>query len=171
MNCPRCSDKLKTIEYENVKIETCGGCEGEWLDDSELKQLVQTVEETFPQEMKDSLDAINKNIFTIDESADNQLTCPKCPDIELNRINYASSSGIALDKCPDCGGIWFDKDEIEQVQILVEEWQATLEEDTKKFAPVLDRIKAEGEVQDKKASQISRFGFINAILRGITQHS
>ena len=36
MNCPLCTSSLKTIHYEGIEIETCGSCEGEWLDADEL---------------------------------------------------------------------------------------------------------------------------------------
>jgi Zn-finger nucleic acid-binding protein len=171
MKCPRCSDDLKTIAYEGAQIETCPGCGGEWLDGGELKQIVQTVEESFPPGMSDSLDAVNKNIFSIDESVDNQLSCPKCSSVELNRFNYASSSGIALDKCHECGGIWLDKDEMEHVQVLVEAWHGKLEEDMEKFGPVVARIKKEAEEREGNDIEISRFGFVNAVLRRVLKHT
>jgi Zn-finger nucleic acid-binding protein len=165
MRCPRCGGELRTITYEGSNIETCPDCEGEWLDRGELIQIVRTVEKSFPPEMRDSLDALNENIFTVDESLQNQLSCPKCPDTELNRFNYASSSGVALDKCPKCGGIWLDKDELEKVQILVEEWHGKAKETAAEFAPLLEKYTAEAEMQNKKNGGMSRFGFINAILR------
>ena len=116
-----------------------------------------------------SLDAINTNLFTIDESAENQLSCPKCPETELNRFNYASSTGVVLDKCPECGGIWLDKDEIEQVQVLVEQWRGKLEEDAEKYGPMLEKMRAEAEAQDQESPQISRFGFVNSTLRVLMQ--
>ena len=170
MKCPRCSSELKTIDYEGADIETCPGCGGEWLDDGELKKIVQTVEKTFPQEMIDSLDAINRNIFSIDESVDNQLSCPICSTVELNRFNYASSSGIAIDRCPECRGIWLDKEEIENVQVLVEQWRSKLAEDMDEFGPLLDKIREEAEARGQEPLTISRFAFVNAVLRGIMNY-
>ena len=170
MKCPRCSSELKTIDYEGADIETCPDCGGEWLDDGELKKIVQTVEKTFPQEMIDSLDAINRNIFSIDESVDNQLSCPICSAVELNRLNYASSSGIAIDRCPECRGIWLDKEEIENVQVLVEQWRSKLAEDMAEFGPLLDKIREEEEARDPELITISRFAFVNSVLRGIMNY-
>ncbi len=161
---------MRTIDYEGAKIETCTRCAGEWLDAGELKHLVQTVEESFSKDIADSLDAVNENIFSIDESVNNLLSCPKCSNVELNRFNYASSSGIALDKCPECDGIWLDKDELENVQVLVEEWKSKLEEDVKTFGPVVAKIRKEAEERERNAFQLSRFGFVNAVLRRIAKH-
>ena len=165
MKCPRCSGGLTTIEYEGAEIETCAGCGGEWMDGGEMGQVVRTVEETFPQTMREALDAINDNAFSIDESVENQLSCPKCSGVALNRFNYACSSGIAIDRCSECKGIWLDKDEIEKVQILVEEWRGKLEEDVEKFGPLIAKMNEEAEKQVEEPLNISRIGFINSVLR------
>ena len=104
---------------------------------------------------------------TVDESPENELACPKCPNTELNRFNYAASSGIALDKCPRCGGLWFDKDELERVQILVEEWDKKLDEDREKYGPLIEKTRKQVDAKMDEAVSVSRFGFVNAILRGV----
>ncbi len=167
MNCPRCGGGLSTIQYEGAQIETCPGCGGEWLDAEELKKIVHTVEQRFsPQEIA-SVDAVNQNIFTIDESPENELVCPKCAGVELNRFNYASSTGIALDKCPVCEGIWLDKGELEKVQVLVEEWQKKFEEDLETYGPTLVKIRKETDKEMGQAAGVARVGFVNAVLRGL----
>lgn len=40
MNCPVCSEKMKTIERLGVEIEICPGCKGVWLDSGELDKLL-----------------------------------------------------------------------------------------------------------------------------------
>jgi len=167
MNCPRCYTILCTIAYEGIDVETCPDCQGEWLDAGELKKIVQTIEKTFTQDEIEALDAINKNIFTLDDTPENEVNCPKCPATELNRFNYASSTGIALDKCPQCGGIWLDRAELEKVQILVEEWHKKLEEDKEKYGPIIEKTRKQVEARMDKAVSVSRFGFINAILCGV----
>ena len=44
MQCPNCSSTLETINYEGIKIETCPGCEGQWLDSGELERIQMAVE-------------------------------------------------------------------------------------------------------------------------------
>ncbi|MFP4056258.1 MAG: zf-TFIIB domain-containing protein [Candidatus Brocadiia bacterium] len=166
MRCPRCNETLRAVRYEGVPVETCPACEGEWLDAEELGKVVHTVEETFTPEQVTALDAINESVFSLDDSPPNQLHCPKCPGVELNRFNYASSSGIALDKCPGCGGIWLDKDELEHVQILVEEWEKKLDEDREKYGPALEKARQRVHQELDQGASVSRFGFVNAILRG-----
>jgi Zn-finger nucleic acid-binding protein len=39
------------------------------------------------------------------------LQCPKCPDTALEGVQ---GEGVAVDRCPTCGGIWFDAHELER---------------------------------------------------------
>lgn len=48
------------------------------------------------------------------------IKCPKC-NVGMKKI---SKRNITLDKCPKCGGIWFDPGEMQKLHKLeVEEWQ------------------------------------------------
>lgn len=165
MKCPRCRTTLQPIEYEGEEIETCPGCQGEWLDDGELKSIVKKVEKVFTAREIAALDAVNKNIFKIKELDADVITCPCCPGTHLRRFNYASSTGILLDKCPECHGIWLDKDELEKVQILVEEWSKKLGEDQKTYGSLLRKTQARCEEELKQAACVSHFGLVNAVLR------
>jgi len=41
MKCPKCGSDLKEVDYQNVKIDTCTGCKGIWLDSGELNILIE----------------------------------------------------------------------------------------------------------------------------------
>ena len=45
-------------------------------------------------------------------------------------LNYAQDSGIIINRCPSCGGLWFDRGELDKVQMLVEGIADSLAEDT-----------------------------------------
>lgn len=36
MRCPKCGMQLIEIDYKNIKVDKCSGCEGIWLDPGEL---------------------------------------------------------------------------------------------------------------------------------------
>ena len=38
-NCPKCTGKLVTGNFENVQIDVCDNCGGVWLDAGELQQI------------------------------------------------------------------------------------------------------------------------------------
>lgn len=165
MKCPRCQHTLETVEYEGVEIETCPGCQGEWLDAGELLKIVKAVEKVFTPEEIAALDAINRNIFSIIDTGPDELHCPHCTGEALRKFNYASSTGILLDKCRRCKGIWLDKDELEKVQALVEEWEKNLEQDKKSFGSLLQKTRAHCQKELEEAVCISRYDFVNAVLR------
>jgi hypothetical protein len=41
MKCPKCGMDLIEIDYKNIKIDKCSGCEGVWLDAGELETVSQ----------------------------------------------------------------------------------------------------------------------------------
>lgn len=161
--CPRCSADLKTIFYEGVEIETCTVCEGEWLDAGELREIVQTVERRFSRAEIQRLDRLNRKLFKTMGPGAERLACPKCKGVKLRPFNYACSSGIILDKCPRCGGIWLDRGELELVQALVEEWNGHVHRD-----PVL-KATAEDKIPSTETSSggivRSRIQYVLAVLR------
>lgn len=165
INCPRCNTQMKEIDYEGVRIDTCPGCEGEWLDADELKKIVARREEVFTS------DEIAKVRETIDEpqavSQDElkeALSCPCC-NVPMESFNYACTTGLILDRCGACRGIWMDKDELERVQILGEKWEQRLEADKAKYGAILSKVRAEQEAFE--GVSVSRFGVANAFMTGL----
>lgn len=45
MSCPKCGMGLIEIDYKEIKVDKCSGCEGIWLDAGELGK-VSKLEET-----------------------------------------------------------------------------------------------------------------------------
>ncbi len=41
MKCPKCGMDLIEIDYKNIKIDKCSGCDGVWLDAGELATVSQ----------------------------------------------------------------------------------------------------------------------------------
>lgn len=163
MHCPRCRGSLTDTTYEGVSIHRCSGCDGEWLDRDELQSIVQNWEKKFsPTELK-KLKSIHTADFTIDPD-EHTLKCPRC-DQELERFNYASTSGVALDKCPGCGGIWLDENELEQVQILAEEWNKELANDLDRFGDLYQKTAAHIEDKVDRSVSVYKTGFLNWILQ------
>ncbi len=114
MNCPVCNIPLKNVQYEDYSVDICIKCKGIWLDKGELQQVVnelisknkvdyQTVKEAYR----------NKPMICKREEMPIRI-CLKC-NIEMGTFNYYSDSDVFLDKCSSCGGIWADKNEIDQV--------------------------------------------------------
>jgi hypothetical protein len=165
MNCPRCNSVLQSVEYDNQKVEVCPGCKGEWLFAGELQKIVEHHDEVFTPEEIASLDAVNKEIFTAEKDDKDELNCPACGDVRMEHFNYGDTSGIILHKCTECGGIWMDKGELTKIEEVVDGWKADLGKDVAKYGTVIDKIEVEEQKELDRDVSISRFGFVNKVLR------
>jgi Zn-finger nucleic acid-binding protein len=165
MECPRCKSALVEIEYDGVKVEVCSDCKGEWLWAGELEKIVEHHDEVFTPEEIASLDAVNQEHLTAEKDNHDELNCPVCEDIQMEHFNYGDTSGIILHKCTECDGIWMDKDQLVKIEELVDGWKADLDGDAAKYGPVLQKIATEEQKELDREVSISRFGFVNTVLR------
>lgn len=149
MKCVTCSSNLVTDSIEGVKVDACESCGGCWLDSGELKQIVDIREKTFSPEEVSLVRGISEQVFHGREEKQKEHACPKCDQL-MDRFNYAATTGILLDKCSE-HGIWFDKDELEHVQICVEEWEKTASADIAKYGPILKKIRHESQEKMNQA--------------------
>lgn len=165
MKCPRCGSTLRSTGYEGQTVEVCPGCQGEWLHAGELQTIVEHHDEVFTPEEIESLAAVNREIFTAEEDDHDELNCPACENVQMEHFNYGDTSGIILHKCTECGGIWMDKDQLQKIEEVVDGWKADLSKDSAKYGPVVDKIEGEEQKELDRSVSISRFGFVNAVLR------
>jgi len=164
MQCPKCSTTLQSIEYEGIVIENCPGCQGQWLDVTELKKVVTIREKRFDPDHRRAIAEAVK-ITSVDlRQVDRDLQCPKCFG-QTDAVNYGGDTGIIIDKCSNCDGIWLDNDELEKIQMIVEGWEDGLPDDLAKYGPRLREVAVEVDKRDDVT--ISSFGFINTIINGI----
>ncbi|MGA2801431.1 MAG: zf-TFIIB domain-containing protein [Verrucomicrobiota bacterium] len=165
MKCPRCGSGLNRVQYEGVRIEVCPGCQGEWLHPGELQKIVEHHGKVFTPDEIASLDAVNKEIFTAEKDDRDELNCPCCQSMRMEHFNYGDTSGIILHKCPECGGVWTDKEQLGKVERVVDGWKKRLRQDSKKYGSILKKVELKERQNLDKAVSISHFGFVNAVLR------
>jgi Zn-finger nucleic acid-binding protein len=164
MQCPSCQGSLRPIGYEGIQIETCQSCRGEWLDGEELGHVVRAREVRFDEQERRAIAAATKITGVKLEDLDRDLPCPKC-DGRTDAINYGGDTGIVIDRCPGCHGIWLDGGELERIQALVEGWEDNLPSDLAEYGPRLRQIAR--EVDERDDVRVSMFGFVNTIINGI----
>ena len=123
--CPRCVGKLRTQSAEGVEIEVCDNCGGIWLDANELKELSSKTEKT---------PLSSENCAFEPTEGKGEMHCPKCSECPLDTFIYAFDSGIELDRCPQCQGIWLDKNELEQVSALMSKNETNVAKDIERFS-------------------------------------
>ena len=164
MQCPNCYELLATIDYEGIQIETCQSCGGQWLDDSELEHVVKVREVKFTPEQRRAIAEATSITGIKLEEVHRDLPCPKCGGT-TNAINYGGDSGIIIDKCVLCAGIWLDQGELEKIQQLVEGWEDGLHGDLAQHSPYLHQVAS--HVNTKHGFGSSKYGFVNALMNGV----
>jgi len=112
MNCPKCNCELDSANINGVMLETCDSCEGIWFDPEELIKIIQIPEEELRvSNIASSLEESHEDDF---HESGFRTTCPKCGET-MEVQTYSYDSGIKMDKCNSCGGVWLDDGEIKSV--------------------------------------------------------
>jgi len=124
--CPRCHLPLREGYYESVSIKFCSQCSGKLVDAAAIERIIARKEVTFSEvlvkkarEFKEKflLNPIGTTKISL-QSAGN-IFCPNCGSRMLARP-YNYQYFIPVDKCLSCYKIWFDADELEILQLLIE---------------------------------------------------
>jgi Zn-finger nucleic acid-binding protein len=93
---------METVLYENVEIDRCTTCQGIWFDRNEQEQLrkkagSETID-TGSQERGEQFDTVQ------------DIVCPR-DGAMMRHIVVANQRHIGYEKCPRCGGVFFDAGE------------------------------------------------------------
>lgn len=108
MNCPICKIKLGKSIFYGVEVDYCPDCLGIWFEEDELRQAKDQKDEEL-------------NWFDIDIWEDKtklhisygERMCPVCR-LPLYEVYYGDS-GIIVDVCSICNGIWLDRGEFKKI--------------------------------------------------------
>jgi Zn-finger nucleic acid-binding protein len=122
---------MEVKNYEGVEIDLCPKCEGVWLDQGEIRKIVETQQEDFSE--PERIQAFQER--GIDLSVGKSFFCPQCGRT-LQKVNYMVNTGVIIDRCPADHGIWLDAGELARVQIVMEEYDHRL-----KGKPILSKVK------------------------------
>lgn len=126
--CPSCSGELLEAEYERLTILRCANCHGVLLNENQMGMIFQRRDKIFDQRIKrlaqaaqcERLMAPNEHLNVC--QSDRKYKCEKCkinPRPMLKKL-FNRYYHVEIDKCMECGVIWFDKDELEILQCLYE---------------------------------------------------
>ena len=142
MNCPVCgSAELIFHSLEtNLPSLKCPGCGGNWIRGTQYWKWLEGHGPNLPERP-------GRGSSTLSES-EKYLDCPECRFRMVKRL-VGHGTGITLDHCDGCKGIWFDRDEWEALKernlhddlhaMLTAFWQAeALKEERRKHLEQLD---------------------------------
>jgi Zn-finger nucleic acid-binding protein len=115
MDCPDCHVPLRPTDYLGVRIEECPNCLGRWFDRDELRRAKDHADpdlcwldfEMFPGDPEEPQEGAGSR------------DCPRCR-VKMGVIVYGDS-GVRIDKCGTCEGVWLDHEEFEKIIKHLEE--------------------------------------------------
>jgi len=130
-NCPNCSIPLKQVLYEGVPVLHCSGCNGNLIARGKIMRVFTRKQQGFNPEVIKAAQVIKKTARdrkTYSRLRDPihsvyELNCPECGQ-KMQRKFFNFDYAVEIDFCPRCDIIWFDKNELEILQLLFEEQDA-----------------------------------------------
>jgi Zn-dependent protease with chaperone function/Zn-finger nucleic acid-binding protein len=125
-NCPRCNVPLRENYYEGVPLKICPDCGGKLIDAAVMERIIARKEVDFSDHLKAKAKEFEKNFLfdpvlrkKIHADKSPKIVCPNC-GAKMRPRPYNYQYVIPVDKCLHCHQIWFDADELEILQILIE---------------------------------------------------
>ncbi len=104
MHCPvDHSVEMVTITVDGIDIDHCGTCHGNWLQHGELSKLA-------------AQDTSLEPVATVTRTS--SRFCPEDTS-PLTEVEFPQQSGLRIDVCPQCQGIWLDANELSQALTLL----------------------------------------------------
>ncbi len=124
--CPRCRIPLRETYYEGVSLMMCPECRGKLIDSALVDRIVARKEIDFSEKLvqkalkfRDEYMLNPTQTKKINPDVSPKIYCPNCGSKMLLRA-YNYYYVIPVDKCLSCHKIWFDSDEMEILQVLIE---------------------------------------------------
>ncbi len=162
MKCPQCAQELKQVTYETVAIHTCASCGGEFIGTPELGPIGRARQDRFSPQLRELL-AQRTPRPGVAADAHPALCCPGCGE-PMVAFSYGGDSGVLVDRCESCDGLWLDCEELERIQVLQERWAEEATDQLKQISIDLEKARREVAQATSSAFAGSRFAFINALI-------
>lgn len=126
--CPQCRTFLSKIPYEKTSVYRCRSCRGTLVEKDRIPRIIARKEIVCSERIKALAQAVaedNQRLITINKSRGAKsafksvLTCSECSN-PMFRTFYSGAYLIEIDTCNMCGIVWFERDELEMLQCLVD---------------------------------------------------
>uniref|UniRef100_A0A7C4TAX6 Peptidase M48 domain-containing protein n=1 Tax=candidate division WOR-3 bacterium TaxID=2052148 RepID=A0A7C4TAX6_UNCW3 len=123
--CPVCNEWLIVQEYEGLYIWRCAFCDGLLVERDKLPRIIVREEKGFSEEIIRIAELIRREAkmkkihFKLVFEIPDKRKCPRCGK-PMTRKFYSYAYHIEVDECAGCNLIWFDKNELEILQCLIE---------------------------------------------------
>jgi len=136
--CPVCGGALRQVVYEGAAILACPECGGRAATHAQVDAILSRREMGFTpdqERLADIYEQEQKRLASLFEGPlagpqardtppltqpqATPIACPRCADT-MDRGVWNALYPLAVDRCEKCRLVWFDRDELEVLQILVE---------------------------------------------------
>ncbi|UCD19007.1 MAG: M48 family metalloprotease [candidate division WOR-3 bacterium] len=123
--CPICREWLVPQEYEGLYVWQCAFCTGILTEQGKLPRIIVREEKGFDERVLRLASLIRneskkkKPRFNIMLNTYHPRSCPKCGKAMVHKF-YSYAYHIEIDECQECKSIWFDANELEILQCLIE---------------------------------------------------
>lgn len=156
--CPNCGCPLTLRPFFAVDVGVCPACAGLWFGSGQLERLREASCDTWKR--------IESEVFLRERTSDHGVRyCPHCRE-PLFRYQYMYRSGILLDECNRCGGIWVDDGELAKMSAFLDEARSEPEDASEPAGAVEDRLAEETEIKDRMADHVAALAQLDAQIRG-----
>ena len=108
MNCPRCQRETALQKLKNTEVDVCPDCGGMFLDHGQLNRVAE------PTAGDLEYSTVHRESFHHDDTFV-PTSCPRCPVVEMQKVEFNIYTGIILDYCARCEGFWLDGDELKRI--------------------------------------------------------
>lgn len=125
--CVCCHIPLTPIYYEGTPILKCPHCQGSLVHTDDVQKLIIRKGVGFSEKIthlgqKILTDMKRLTVHPIDLKGANLSLCPRCGNTRIKMIRgfYSLAYPVEVDRCVQCQFVWFDSDELEILQYLIE---------------------------------------------------
>ena len=127
MACPGCGAALVRAPYEGIDIALCEHCGGRLVTTPEIGKLLARREAAFTEAQQRLADLLTAGgdrlrraaVLARGRPGVSLVPCPRCA-APMMRRHYSYEYAVEIDYCSLCDLTWFEKDELEALQVLIE---------------------------------------------------
>ncbi len=126
--CPACRRPLAKVPYERTTICRCRFCRGVLVENDKMQRILARSEAECSERIISLVRAVIadnsrslaiRKLRQLDGRKEPPTPCPKCGR-PMFRTFYSYAYLLEIDRCGICGVTWFDPDELEMLQCIIE---------------------------------------------------
>ena len=115
MTCLDCQTEMQQTDSRVVRIDECPRCRGRWFDRDELRRAKDRADDDLRWL---DFDPFSEKAVPLEVASEGRI-CPRC-SVQMGAISY-QTSGVVINKCNTCHGIWLHHDQFEKIVKYLED--------------------------------------------------